>query len=104
VEIPLPYGFVEGPLFATDLARIEPSPSGMEALLCALQDVLLEGDASKVSHALAGSDIRYAHSSRDFPKLEWPPFYLTFRFERADLIELRRIVTEADVRAGFYLE
>lgn len=97
------YEFAEGPLFAADLARIELTNQAQDALVFALQDLLIDGDADAVSYAVSDtSDIRYVRS-KNFPGLKMPPLYLTFRFEQADLIELRRIVTEADVRGGLLL-
>lgn len=70
----------------------------------ALQDLLIDGRADAVSHPVRdGSNIRYV-KSRDFPSLEMPPLYLTFRFERPDLIELRRVFTEEDIRGGLHLD
>ncbi len=98
------YGFVEGEHWASDIARIEPARRARDKILFALQDLLLFGNPNAVSDVLGdNTDIRYVRS-REFPSLEMPPLYMTFRFETADLIELRRIVTEADVRAGFFLE
>jgi hypothetical protein len=102
-ETYLPHGFVEGPHFADDLARIDLSNPAGDLLMFALQDLLLAREAAKVSRPLSSkSDVRYLRT-REFPSLDMPPLYLTFRFESADLIELRRIVTEDDVRGGLVL-
>jgi hypothetical protein len=103
VLVNLPFGFVEGPLWAADIARIELDGPAQDALMFALQNLLLEGHTEEVSHPLgASSGIRYVRS-REFPSLDMPPLYMTFRRERSDLIELRRIFTEEDVRGGFLL-
>jgi hypothetical protein len=98
--------FAEGPKFAADLARVELDPDAQDDLLRMLQLLLLREEYTKlpVSHPLGSdTDIRYVRS-REFPSLEMTPLYLTFRRESAVLIELRRIFTEADLRAGFFLE
>jgi hypothetical protein len=66
----------------------------------ALQDLLLDGRAENVSAPLGlQTNIRYVRT-HGFPWLGLPPLYLTFRFETAECIELRRVVTEQDVRSG----
>ena len=98
----LPPSFVDGPDFAADLARLGLSPSAVETLMAALQDLLFP-DETRVSFSLGrDTDIRYV-KTHDFPNLQIPPSYLTFRRESSILIELRRFVTVADVRAGFEL-
>lgn len=98
------FAFVEGPFFASDLAKIELTDQARDALVFALQDLLIYGDPDTVSHVLSSdSDVRYVRS-REFPSLQMAPLYLTFRFEGEGQIELRRVVTEADVRAGLLPE
>lgn len=93
--------FVEGPRFALDLARIDVDEKARDRMMFALQEVLLSGEGiDAVSHLLSPDrDIRYLRS-REFPSLDMPPLYLTFRFERAGLIALRRVFTDAEVRRG----
>ena len=81
MEVDLPYGFAVGPRFADDLNKIEVGRSAQDELLRALQSVLLDGNLEEVSHRLGSdTDIRYVRS-REFPFLEMPPFYMTFRIE-----------------------
>lgn len=81
MAVDLPYGFAEGPRFADDLNKIELERGAQDELLRALQSLLLHGNLEEVSHPLgADTDIRYVRS-RDFPSLNMPPLYMTFRIE-----------------------
>ncbi len=102
MSAPRSYDFVEGPEWANDLARVNPRPTAMDTLMFAIQDLLCSKNWEDVSHSLGpDTDVRYIRAKEFFPNM--PALYVTFRFETAEKIELRRALTAEDLRAGFYV-
>ncbi|MHB8642344.1 MAG: hypothetical protein ACYDA3_05620 [Gaiellaceae bacterium] len=98
------FEFVEGPNWASDLAKIEVPGESTDRLMFAIQDLLTERGIPAVSHPLGSdTDVREIRS-REFPSLGMPALYATFRVEAPGVIELRRIFTEEDIRMGLHLE
>ena len=100
------YAILEEPTFRDDCRYINPNPLAFDTLFFALKE-LLERDPWKASHALGDdTDIRYVRSREHFAVDDMPAMYVTLRIEGAPpdgTVTLRRVVMEADLRAGLHL-